>query len=178
MPRTSMSPSSACFALLSAPVTIEAWSISRDMLGHCRCDVGYCSCDSNAVSQPVYELATDVEFMLYASVVYFFFIGLPLLAAYLAANGIYKIWGGMSWCRICRAERRYANVDVDFHMRWADHRGCHSVRAHHDRISGGAHRGDSSAALGDYLPRRAQSRHMHTIRLRLRCDDSVRCMET
>ena len=97
----------ACLAATLGPMVTEAWSISHDTLGHCRCDVGYCSCDHTADSQPGYELAKDVEFMVYASVVLCFYIGLPLLAIILASYGIYNIGDRKS---LCRAERRYANL--------------------------------------------------------------------
>jgi hypothetical protein len=60
----------------------HAWSISRDILGHCSCDVGYCSCDTpepGAVAT-AYDLSTDVAYACYSVFIFTFYVGLPLLA--------------------------------------------------------------------------------------------------
>jgi hypothetical protein len=86
----------------------HAWSVSRDVLGHCSCDVGYCSCDGGnylrapgATAAGSYEPSTDAEYACYCAAISFFYVGLPLLAL----AGVLRI----SWpwfVRLCRQRKR------------------------------------------------------------------------
>ena len=61
-------------------------SITRDVLGHCRCDVGYCSCEHRydatrfLGSYAMYDASEDMKFIAYSSTVYFVYLGLPMIA--------------------------------------------------------------------------------------------------
>ena len=77
-------------AVLAATVRrTHAWSVSRDILGYCSCDVGYCSCDGMGTPGPEpgaaaaadgYDLSTDIAYACYCAAVSTFYVGLPLLA--------------------------------------------------------------------------------------------------
>ena len=107
--------------LLASPWELcEAWSYSQDVWGHCRCDVGYCSCETdperaavvNPPSSPGYSLsarfayifagaagagayafAVDLQYVAYYSAIVFgFYVGAPLLvlAGACACAGTYR----------------------------------------------------------------------------------------
>ena len=75
--------------LLLIPLeSCEAWSYSQDIRGHCRCDVGYCSCETdperaaivNPASSPGYDIGVDLQYFAYTAFVFGFFVGAPVLA--------------------------------------------------------------------------------------------------